>query len=237
MLGESSMKFKNILLATTACGAILMNPSISSAERVFSGFYAGAQLGLAYQSEVMTFSGTIPSGKYGTKFDLSKAAFQYGLYGGWDHVIRKTWLLGAELGISRDGGKAKQAKKIRGNEFQTTLQRQYTVALKFKGGYVIGDTSLVYMNLGVLQSKFKMQLIDVGDTTDKESKGAFGFEVGAGYKYALNRRIGLRLEYGFQMYQNTESRNLADTPQTANITIKTSPKYHRIMAGVSVKLS
>jgi len=190
----------------------------------WSGPYVGLQLGYIQgkaDGNVVeyvdpTFSGLKPKGFIG------------GGYAGYNKLLSDNWLLGIELAANYTNIK-KSATLYNENGYAISqkfkLKQKGEVALYAKFGKVMGanDSLLLYTLAGISGTKLEGTYV-----TESKSKTVYGFSVGTGLEYKLNKQWSTRVQYRFNKY------NHAKFPYSNSLigTVK-NYKTHSLMMGVS----
>jgi opacity protein-like surface antigen len=175
--------------------------------------------------------------KASTKF--KNVGFGMGIGVGRQHLFdNRLWLngeVGLQLNTSRQY-KTAFLKDDTGNDQDDTVKseflRNYTLNLTGRLGYAATDNLLPYLKVSALRGNFKFTYsssIDPDLAKVTKTKNIWGFEVGAGLRYAFTEHMALNVEYGYQTFRKyTHDFDLGNNESVAKIT----PHYHAVIIGL-----
>ncbi len=185
------------------------------AQGLFSGFYAGAQLGHGG----LTTATWGPRGGGGSDAaDMGGYGASYGLFAGWGLEIAN-WYLGLEL----DGGDSKANwyhQKDKPESVTTFVEKDSHYGLSLRAGYLL-DGGLLYGKLGAVRTDFHTYY-----TENQFATGAFdrdhtetGTRVGLGLEIPASRNLFVRTDYSYTRYDGY------DVPYQSDVGATTTERF------------
>ena len=184
----------------------------------FSGFYAGAQVGVGTTNTHL---------KTPVNFNLKSAAtgFIGGAHIGYGKHFPNRFYFGFEAFGNFNSNKSKQEAIA----YNLIIKRSNSFGLAFRPGMVFGNT-LVNLILGIESANFKHTFKDLTNPADdiSKSKRSYGFVPGLGVSFLANQNLVLGLEARHAMYKNTKPFKGVDD-------IKSKSQSTDVMAKVSYK--
>ena len=166
-------------------------PAAPRAQGVFSGFYAGAQLGHGGLTTA-TFGPRDGGGSDATTMGGFGAS--YGLFAGWGTEINN-WTLGLEIDAG-DSDAGWYHKKDKGTAPTVFVDKDDSVGLSARVGYLL-DGGLLYGKLGAVRTRFHTY-----DTDNNNVAGAYdqkhrdtGTRIGLGLEVPASRNLFVRTDY------------------------------------------
>lgn len=173
-------------------------PAAPRTPGIFSGFYAGAQLG----------HGGLTTATFGPRdgggFDdanMGGLGVSYGLFAGWNTEIGN-WVLGLEI----DAGDSKADwyhKKDKGTAPTVYVEKDGSVGLSARVGYLL-DGGLLYGKLGAVKTNFHTYDTDnnnvPGAADQKQSET--GTRIGLGLEIPASRNLFVRTDYSYTRYDD-----------------------------------
>jgi len=177
---------KSLLSAVVLVAGISIAGTASAQNSAFEGFYVGAQAG--WSDVELDLSGALVGSGDGD-------GFGGGVYVGFGGTNGKLYgSIEAELGY--DG--AEWSGNILGTP--TDVEAQLTYGLGFRVGWVAADDILVYGRVGWIRTNVEASATGFG-SLDEDFDGA---RIGGGVEGKLGENIGVRGEYTFTNYEDTD---------------------------------
>ncbi|MBA4249831.1 MAG: hypothetical protein C0432_04950 [Candidatus Puniceispirillum sp.] len=248
------MKNLNKLALICAVSASAVFASTPSSKGNFTGFYAGAGLGVV-KKKVADQNNANGSEK------ISKTGASFSVFGGYGHQMNNLYL-GAELAVKMDTAKPSKNTSpnqavdsgVAGATRWATLgnvsyksKESMIIAFAPRMGYVF-DSLLVYLKPGFEYSKLSEELNVTGATGADEAASAIGtgtafnaafkskksakfaFTPAVGAEYKLNKNLTTRMEYSYK--QVSRNVNLSKDALTINLG-KVKKVNHNLTLGVA----
>ena len=202
-------------------------PAAPRAQGVFSGFYAGAQLG----------HGGLTTDTYGPRggggFDaaiMGRFGASYGLFAGWGTEINN-WYLGLEL----DGGDSDANwyhKKDKPKAPTVYVDKDASYGLSLRAGYQL-DGGLLVGKLGMVRTDFHTYY-----TENQYTGGAFnqdhtetGTRLGIGLEIPASRNLFVRTDYSYTRYDDYDVPYQSDVAATTTELFDTEDNVFSIGLG------
>lgn len=214
------------LSAALSVGLAFAGGAAQAQSKGWSGFYAGASLGVQWQNNDWTTNalGTnTPVDGSTSKVDFSQTAARLGLYGGYNFQIAPTWVIGAEADFGGNFGSTKRRAGVPGATYglgttpdQFSSRERFDGSLRLRGGYVVLPELLVFGTGGIAfqDNKYSASCPGVGTGTlswcgkgESSSKRdtLVGWTLGAGLDYKITGNIVARAEYRYANYGKSNS--------------------------------
>lgn len=173
-------------------------PAAPRAQRVYSGFYLGAQLGHGG----LTTASFGPRGGGGSdSADMGGFGTSYGLFAGWGTEINN-WTLGLEVDAG-DSNADWYHKKDKANAPTVFVEKDDSLGLSVRVGYLL-DGGLLYGKLGMVETDFHSYYTDnafvAGAFDDKHSET--GTRIGLGLEIPASRNLFVRTDYSYTRYDD-----------------------------------
>ncbi len=224
------------LLMFTASGALAdgMQRGRISYERPFSwsGFYVGGHLGGAWADADWNHSQPLvtpnepisasPSGVVG--------GGQIGLQHQWG-----SWLAGVELSYS-----AADLEDTVNSVIAADRSRSMNISNIFLAGVRLGyvmDRSLLYVKGGYANAEVEISsnVVSTGVLTTSSSKRENGWNLGAGWEYAVSRNVVLGVQYDFISLNGSDRLNTERPPFGTTHHLDVDTDIHMVTARLSFK--
>lgn len=143
------------------------------------------------------------------------------LVAGFGQVFGGQWYAGSEIAIGFSGLNEKSSKQIADNATaKTTVKSNYHYGITTRLGYVVDESTLVFIKGGLDRRHFKTTSDIAGYGKRSQSNTLSGWLVGAGVEHKVNDNTSLRLDYGYSQYEKGKL-------------FSTNPSSHRVMAGLN----
>lgn len=204
---------KNII-RTCAALTVMSYASYANTGHDLCGFYVGGQAGgsLAHQKYVFDDG---PGGINAfTKGTASNAKPAFGLMAGYNYIVKKSILLGAEIGLDGvTGGDTLVSSNLnlRLDAFSKRKGLGYTALAKF--GVIIAENTAAVIGLGVKSTESTFVIKDLAtNVTAKGSKRSARLHLLAGVEGLFKgcRHVGWRVAYNFTQPQTVTIKNFPD---------------------------
>lgn len=213
------MRIRTGLAALFAFAALL--PAAQAAD--FSGFHLGLTLGPRnVDADWETTEVRLPTGTPTAPFSDPTATYKdspfgFGVFAGFNKVLGGKFLLGGELSIGSASASDRTDDRIPGlgnpNSDPTSyaeVKSSLPVALRARGGFLIGSSVLVYARLGLESIKTKATVTcpadtnvcdpDAGTQSFSSSKRLTGLGFGLGVEKMFGEKLSVRAEYRYADY-------------------------------------
>ena len=172
----------------------------------WSGFYVGVQAGGIWGNADVDYDDT--GDPYWTH-DMSVDGYSIGVYAGYNWLLENNWLVGIEGEWSHvsadDTGNLMNAGGYIG--WKTKVEQNWDASLRLRVGKAV-DESLFYVTGGVAWGDFDLNAYEAVNPSHHYS-GSFrltGWTLGAGWEYAFNENLHLRLQYRYTDYGDDTKR-------------------------------
>jgi outer membrane immunogenic protein len=246
---------KKIFLSVTvvlALGSLSLNaggklveppyvPPIAVTTDNWSGPYIGAQIGYikGKANSTLNFNNrTYLSDVYidtASRYTASSkpSGLIGGLYVGYNKLSANNWLVGIELaGNYTNIKKSASLLDSGGNSTGATIniKQKGEVALYGKLGKVLGqnNSTLFYGLVGVTGTKLDASYTNANSVTLSDKATVYGFTVGSGLEYKINKNWHTRVQYRFSKYEDAK----LDFSKSVSGSVN-NYKTHSVMLGVS----
>lgn len=180
----------------------------------WTGFYIGAQAGLAAYTDVFTLDG----GGEMMKFDaLSEDGAWASLNIGYDHEFGDRWVAGVQAGVrysSRNDA-----------DFLEMIDSDYGFDILARLGAKVNESTLAYVIGGYTHQRFEFAV------PGGPAWNADGFTIGSGIEVALRENVSLNLEYRFSQYEEK------DFGEGGEEYLSIEPRTHTFGVGVKYKFN
>ena len=227
---------KLALLASAA--AISTAAMADSSACATTGFYAGANLGLANtQVKYNLTNGVTGAAKLNQASDMGKMGLQYGLMGGYNMGLGNGAVVGVELFVGGDSSKVKADDNGSGNSAalgKVQVKRRMYYGLAPRVGYMVTPNTLAYVRLGLEGGQWKADYIPANNDTlftTAESKKVVGqkknrinFAPGVGMDVFVSKNMFVRAQYHYVFGPKLTVKSSDDSDDTA-LPYKTERKF------------
>ncbi len=198
---------RETLFASVAAAAVLASPAAHADEVKWDGGYVGIHVGGQFATGHMSL---VPGG-YDTVFgpgskpeaSMSPDGFAGGALAGYMFRVGSAALVGAELDIAGSTAKDTQiTSATAGWDATNKMKQEITGRARARIGFSKGKV-MPFIAGGVSVTHVGMQLdIDCFGQhySDHTGKTLTGFNVGAGFEYAMTEHLRARLEYIYDGY-------------------------------------
>ncbi len=231
--------------------ALLMAVATSSHADMFSGWYAGGQLGGSQNNTHIT----TPSDNQGNTLyqkNYSKRGVLLGAVGGWGKTMNNGFYWGGEANLNYDAGDQKKLHSVTTTDantgatttanFSTKYKRGPVLGLNGRGGYLMNPNTLLYTKVGVELSRESYSWSNVftqnasgklnyssnnGSSQETTRKNAIRPVLGLGTEYAFTKTISGRLEYAYTF----KGPNMKTTNTSGTVDSKAYETSHALLAG------
>jgi len=198
---------KKTLLATTALTALSFSafaadlpartfaPVAPLPVFVWSGFYAGADVGYAWMRDSLTQND-------GSAIAFTSKPQPKGVLGGvfaGYQMQSGSLVYGVESDVELSSLKASSTNTYSAEDYYHTVKTNIRGSLRARLGYAVGP-ALIYATGGVAASSFKTGKTNLDIPADGTQSGTttrFGWTLGAGVEYKLSSAWSLRTEYRY----------------------------------------
>jgi len=208
-------KLTSILLVAAAATAVHAEGTSAT------GFYAGANVGIANTQAKYTANSVNPAATGSTstqnfKAETGKMGALFGVFAGYGMTFAQGAYAGFELSGGLDTTKfdAYNDSATTKNGFpKVTLKRTNFYGLAGRLGYMVTPSTLAYVKLGIEAGKWKADVtpnqnientyyadltkVDATKKTQSASKNSLSFVPGVGFEMFLNKNLFLRAEYTY----------------------------------------
>ena len=172
-------------------------PAAPRAQGVFSGFYAGAQLG--HGGLITDTFGVRGSGS--DTADMGGFGASYGLFAGWGTELNN-WYLGLEVEAG-DSSADWYHKKDKGDAPTVYVEKDDSLGLSARVGYLL-DGGLLYGAIGAVRTRFHSYYTDnayVSGAFDDKHRET-GTRLGLGLEIPASRNLFVRTDYSYTRYDD-----------------------------------
>jgi outer membrane immunogenic protein len=216
-------------LALTVLLSTGMITTLGASESDFGGFFLGANFGGGFGSTNESF---LKSQNGVTQVnrdsDLAVKGVRGGIHFGYDHMVTPLFLLGVEIygDFSSHTGKISQDSTPGPVNFSTRLQRREAVGAAIRAGFVVANTTALYLKVGAETAKWRHNFVTDDNlsfnlrsshASDKRLTG-FVLGLGAETKVAKNWRVGV--EWNYTKYSSPSDLSL--NGNNGNVSLATS---------------
>jgi len=223
-------------------------PIAEVAQYNWSGFYVGAQAGVAFNRDSGAFSSDNTSFSGGN--DDSETGFIGGGHVGYDYQFSNNFVLGAVADLNYIDASSEADFSQNGTlqgDFRAKQDINYVGTVRAKAGYAM-DRFMVYATGGLAYADIDNKVGGDNGFADRAGRtytassrsdsDDVGYAVGAGVDVLATQNVSFGLEY---LYTDLgESKNTVDFTQTSgstrpvgSATSKTDLDYHSVMAKAS----
>ncbi len=202
-------------------------PAISGAAR-WAGLYAGAHAG-GGSGDIMDLEVSD-----GSRIKFDNTGPLGGLHAGYDFTSGP-WVFGieGEFNLSNVKGSKYDPDADDGGADAATLRTSFPwiAAIGPRVGYAVGD-ALIHVSAGVAAGETRYRVIELDGDILKKSEHRFGWSLGAGVAYALDKRWSVRADY---RYFNLGAKTYRDDDPdfTDRADAKISADVHAVRLGLT----
>lgn len=159
----------------------------------FDGPYVGVQAGW---SRAETADATIAAQPLDA--EASRDALVIGGYAGYNHKVADRLVIGAEAGFS---GTVDDKLRAQSGGNAITIDPRYSFDLGARAGYLVDDSTLVYLRGGYANLRVRTTLTGAAETL-RTSDNLDGWQIGGGVERAITDHISARIEYRYSDFGN-----------------------------------
>ena len=214
----------------------LSTASAESCASSFSGFYAGAQLGM----NSVTGNSTVTDAAGDTKTSQGAKSFLGGLFAGYGMGVGSCAYVGGELYTNFANNNVNFATAANGNK--QTFKNTYNMGLKVRLGYTVSQQAMIFLGLGMEKSKWQAKtVLDAAAGgraagTYKKNKSNFAFAPSVGMDMFVNKNLFIRGEFTYVLAPKMKITGANDTPIVVqNQTAKIAATQQRFTLGLGYK--
>lgn len=176
------------MLAAAACATATVVATPALAQEPFNGPYVGVQAGWQRDSGRLSVD-------YGATEVITRArksGFEYGAQLGYDGKLGDQFVVGAEAFFSGATGK----NELSPSEY---VKASRSFGLLGRAGVLATPQTLVYATGGWENARFAYH-----NGPSKISKNKDGWTIGAGIEQMIDQNVGVRLEYRYSRFGNSD---------------------------------
>ena len=208
----------------------LSTASAESCASSFSGFYAGAQLGM----NSVTGNSTVTTAAGDTKTSQGAKSFLGGLFAGYGMGVGSCAYVGGELYTNFANNNVNFVTAANGNK--ETFKNTYNMGLKVRLGYTVSQQAMIFLGLGMEKSKWQAKEVTAAQTY-KKNKSNFAFAPSVGMDMFVNKNLFIRGEFTYVLAPKMKITGGTDTPivRGAANTAKLAATQQRFTLGLGYK--
>lgn len=226
---------KKFVIAAVAAAA-LNTVSAQSCASSFSGFYAGLQAGMNATVADNKGEGTernlAGAGvAFSVKYTASAQSFIGGLFAGYGMGVGSCGYVGGELYVNFTNIRV---NLINYNAAKNSANNNYNYGAKVRLGYTVSQQAMIYLGLGIEQSRWQYKGFDTADTL-KKNKMSTAFAPSVGMEMFMTKNIFVRGEYTYVTAPKAKFEGNDQPFSTANGTFKINASQHRFTLGLGYK--
>jgi opacity protein-like surface antigen len=232
-------------LALTVLLGTGMITTLGASESDFGGFFLGANFGGGFGSTNESFLRSVNGvTQLNRDSDLALKGVRGGVHFGYDHMVTSLFLLGLEIygDFSSHTGKISQDSIPGPVNFSTRLQRREAVGAAIRAGFVVANTTALYLKAGAETAKWRHNFvtdaaafnIKSSHTSDKRLTGLV-LGLGAETKFAKNWRVGV--EWNYTKYSSPSDLSLNGLTGGVNVQLATSKSRDLVTNDFRVRVS
>ena len=215
----------------------LSTASAESCASSFSGFYAGAQLGM--NSVTGTTTVDAAAAAYNRKGGNSAKSFLGGLFAGYGMGVGSCAYVGGELYTNFANN---SMNILTTNNTKDTFKNTYNMGLKVRLGYTVSQQAMIFLGLGMEKSKWQAKtVLDAvaggrAAGTYKKNKSNFAFAPSVGMDMFVNKNLFIRGEFTYVLAPKMKITGANDTPLVGTgDTAKIAATQQRFTLGLGYK--
>ena len=253
---------KNTLKLTTAVAlALFAGTEASQAHNFKSGFVAGGAVGYSHMTNRFSNSSSNTTRVNGAIVGLTSAgvnsskssnAIAGSIFSGYRYITESGFAVGFNLGFGLDGSSVKNSGTVNTMSFTNKLNRQFNITPALFLGKTIGNSWMIFTELGLSVSRFKFksthtETAGTNQTTSiNKSFTKVGFAPTLGAEFAVNENISVTGTATYEFFGSTKkdlggtnrSVTVAGPITTSNTTengVKVKPRYFTMKIGMLYK--
>ncbi|MDO5631679.1 MAG: outer membrane beta-barrel protein [Paracoccus sp. (in: a-proteobacteria)] len=217
---------------------IVIAPSEQVAAPLWAGAYVGGALGYAFNGDdrvgMENVTGGVAAGSVtpsGHSLDVKGPAASLALGYRWQ---RNNWVYGPELSV--DFGKVEDDyEAVAGGSTFTDggkSEVNHIISLKFKGGSLVNEQTLVYGLAGIAYGDFTYTQ-GTGEGALSVDYDATRYVIGAGVERKINDRLSLFGEWNYYNFGKTDVFFPASEGSDSGVQTVATPEHHLIKIGLN----
>lgn len=177
-----------IASASLAIATAIAAATPAAAQEAFEGPYAGIEAGWN-KNKVGSAETDIGRANIGR----SQGSATAGVFAGYNHKVADRIVLSAEAGFSMG---LDDAVTRSGGGTLASIDPEYSFNLGARAGYLVDDTTLLYVRGGYENLRGSVRIIDaVGSRYNKDTLD--GWSLGGGVERMLTQKVSARIEYRY----------------------------------------
>jgi opacity protein-like surface antigen len=215
----------------------------------FSGFYAGAQLGVNSTTGTLSTdnlkAGTVARGNADFKTTTGKKSFLGGIFAGYGMGVGSCAYVGAEFygNFGSTGNTLIDTSGSNAADKNFTVKAKNTLAFgaKVRLGYTVSQQAMVFVGLGLEYAKWALTAENLGaaQTVEETTKGKTGkvhFAPSVGMDMFLSKNLFVRGEYTYVLAAKGKVSPLQGTvAANTTATMKVNMSQQRFALGLGYK--
>lgn len=207
----------------------LSTASAESCASSFSGFYAGAQVGM----NSVTGNLTMTSAAGDVKMGEGTKSFLGGLFAGYGMGVGSCAYVGGELYTNFANNNMNISTLA--NRDKESLKNTYNMGLKVRLGYTVSQQAMIFLGLGMEKSKWQAKQVKAA-ATKKRNKSNFAFAPSVGMDMFVNKNLFIRGEFTYVLAPKMKISGDTSAPLAgANETAKIAATQQRFTLGLGYK--
>lgn len=217
---------------------IVIAPSEQTAAPLWAGAYVGGALGYAFNGDdrvgMESVTGGVAGGSVtpsGESLDVSGAAGTLALGYRWQ---RDNFVYGPELTVDFGGVKDDYTNTEDGSAFTDGGKSEvnHIISLKFKGGSLVNQETLVYGLAGIAYGDFTYTQ-GAGEQATSVDYDATRYVIGAGVERKIGERLSVFGEWNYYNFGKTDVFFPASEGSDSGIQTVATPEHHMIKIGLN----
>ncbi|MDO5704779.1 MAG: outer membrane beta-barrel protein [Paracoccus sp. (in: a-proteobacteria)] len=213
---------------------VVIAPSEQVATPLWAGAYVGGALGYAFNGDDRVGMETVAAGSAtpaGESLDVSGAAGTLALGYRWQ---RNKFVYGPELTVDFGGVEDDYANAENGSTFDDGGKSEvnHIISLKFKGGSLVNEQTLVYGLAGVAYGDFTYTQ-GTGDGAQSVDYDATRYVIGAGVERKVSERLSVFGEWNYYNFGKTDVFFPASDDSDSGVQTVATPEHHLIKIGLN----
>lgn len=246
-------------IAYLALAAVMAQPALSKedTQKITAGAYVGAGLTLSRDVGARDFSVTdtlAPETNHFFTFKKGKNSLRPSVHVGYEDVCDGIYY-GAELGLDVGSKKTKVSKTevwdslipaLGTISYTGRFSQSYAVSLSGKLGFLLDESTAVYVKAGPVLSRFSFKgRADINTPMGlglrpvingqglKYSKAVWGLHMGAGVRHQMDEDWSVSAEYGYRRFKKLSHDFEPAGNEASTVTMK--PRQHHVSVTFSYK--
>lgn len=204
----------------------------------FKGISIGAKVGYSFSNSRLyrkINKSAFPTGN-DDKFDLNGQSAMVGVLLDYNHVLAKTYIIGAQINASLSdlNGKSTNYNIVPPQSISSNIRMKQSYGLAIRLGYAV-QSILPYIKLGVVKSEFRSRTDGGVISQGSADKYLTGCELGGGIDYSLNKNFIIGAEFVHVTYQKLTYPNRTGDGETLH-NIKFIPHINTISIHLKFKI-